>query len=133
MFFRDMPVNTIPVWYSKHLGSEFTVDSNGDYTGEKEDRYSEPVMRRLNISPAHGSVVEDAFGDNISYSKIITTTRMDLGIDEDSLVWDEEPRRKQDGTTDFSKAKYRVVRVAKGRYHMRYALNSLLEANDSED
>lgn len=132
MLFRDMPVNTIPVWHSEYLGTDFTVDSNGDYTGEKENRYTEPVRRRLNLSPAHGNVVHDVFGSNINYSRVITTTRMNLGITENSLIWDVEPSKKSDGTTDFSKAKYRVVRVAKGRYHMRYALRNLLDSGDGD-
>ena len=127
-------INTRKVWYALYIGKESAVDENGDYTGETVVKYSAPKMTRANLSAARGTVEEDIFGANIHHTKTMATAKMNLGIDENTLVWDEEPALLPDGTADPQTAKYEVVRVARGHYHIHYALRQLNQSHgDSED
>lgn len=122
---RDLLANTKPLWYALYLGERLLRDSNGDYTGETAPLYEKPVPFRGNISPARGNADEDAFGTNLDYSKTISTARMDLPIDEHTLIWEGDPKAADDGTTVFDNAQYRVVAVARGIYHVKYAIQKL--------
>ena len=130
---RDLLANTKPLWYALYLGKQPITDEHGDYTGESEIQYSEPVPFRANISPARGSVETDSFGANLDYSKTISTANTKLPIDEYSLIWDKEPDKKEDGTTDFDKAQYKVVAVAVGLYHVKYAIQKLQQNGGTQD
>jgi len=131
----DNRLNTVELWHLKWAGETDEVDDYGDYTGESTKEYLEPVKIRANLSPAHGAEEDAVFGASINYSKILTTANMRMGIDEHSLLSDKEPivTKTKDGKCTVSGSfgdggeTYRVVRVAKGRYHMRYALESLHE------
>lgn len=119
---RDLISNTKLLWYALYSEKVPIMDENGDYTGEDAPGYSEPVKFRANISPARGSSESDVFGASLDYSKTISTANMALPIDEYSLIWDKEPEKKTDGTIDFDKAQYKVVAVACGLHHVKYAL-----------
>jgi len=131
----DNYLNTVELWHLKWVGETEEVDSNGDYTGESATAYLNPVKIRANLSPAHGKTEDEVFGASINYSKILTTANMNLGIDEHSLLSDREPNvvsldKKTcsvNGSFGNGGAAYKVVRVAKGLYHMRYALKTLHE------
>ena len=124
---RDLLANTKRLWYSVYKGKQPIIDENGDFTGEYIESYGEPVAFRANISPAKGSSEADVFGASITYSKTISTANMNLPIDEYSLIFDKEPERKEDDTVDFEKAQYEVVAVARGLYHVKYAIKKLHE------
>lgn len=122
----DARINTVPLWYALYSESAPAVDENGDYTGESSSGYGDPVKIRANLSPARGREEDDIFGASLNYNKTITTARMNLGIDEHTLIWDSDPGEDADPST----AKYRVVGVAKGHYHMRYALRQIRQEGD---
>lgn len=131
----DARINSVPLWHLQYVGETELKDENGDYTGESSIVYKKPVKIRANLSPAHGSSEDDVFGTSVTYSKILTTANMKLGIDEHSLLSDKKPAVTMidsktctiDGDFGNGGACYRVVRVAKGLYHMRYALKTLHE------
>ena len=123
-------INTRKIWYALCLGEEPVLDSNGDMTGEYQPSYSLPVMTRATISSARGTINYDIFGMNLEFTKTMSTAKMNLGIDERSLLWDKEPVLTN-GAVDPETADYRVVRVAKGHYHVHYALQQL-NHNDEE-
>lgn len=127
---RDLIANTKPLWYALYGEKIPITDERGDFTGEYITSYSEPVSFRANISPARGSSEADVFGAALDYSKTISTASMSLPIDEYSLVWDEKPEKLPDGTTDFDKAQYKVVAVARGLYHVKYALKRLAKSSE---
>lgn len=122
---RDLIANTKPLWYALYGKKVPITDEWGDFTGEYATSYSEPISFRANISPARGSSEADVFGAALDYSKTISTANLSLPIDEYSLIWDEEPEKLSDGTTDFDKAQYKVVAVARGLYHVKYAVKKL--------
>ena len=122
---RDLLANTKPLWYALYLGEKEVTDEYGDFTGETEAEYSEPVPFRANISPARGASDEDAFGANLDYSHTISTANTTLPIDEYSLIWDKEPDTDEDGVVNYDTAQYKVVAVAVGLYHVKYAIQKL--------
>lgn len=125
-------INTRKVWYSHYLGMEQDTDENGDFTGEPISHYSAPRMLRANLSAARGTSENDIFGTNLRYSKTLSTSKMDTDIDELTLLWDKEPELDDNGEPDPKTAKYRVVGVAAGHYHIHYALRQM-NPEESED
>ena len=129
----DVRINTVYVWYSNVLQDDVELkDGNGDYTGEYGTLYSKPVRIRANLSPAHGSAEDEVFGLSVNYTKILTTANMNRDISLHSLIWDEKPSvdddfslLQDDENVLVGDSVYRVVRVGKGHYHMRYALRKL--------
>lgn len=127
-------INQVNVWYANFSESTETVDENGDYTGEPTVSFGEVKKTRANLSPARGTFAEDIFGANLKYSKTMSTSHMDLGIDERTILWDEEPEVNQDGTPkDPLTAKYRVAAIARGHYHIHYALRQMNESEGVTD
>ena len=118
-------INTKKIWYAFYVDDEPVRDENGDLTGEYRSGYGKPLMTRANLSAARGLAENDIFGTNIRYSKTMSTAKMYLGIDEKTLIWDEPPKLKEDGTADPKSAKYRVAAIAAGHYHVHYALRQL--------
>lgn len=130
---HDARINTVYIWFSTVIqdGVEL-VDGNGDYTGEYGTLYAKPVKVRANLSPAHGSAEDEVFGLSVNYTKVLTTAKMNIGITIDSLVWDEEPSVdddfyivQDDENALINDSVYRVVRIGKGHYHLRFALKKL--------
>lgn len=115
---RTLNRNKSTFYASYYLGNVEVVDENGFYTGERVSEYTGPEEKSGNISPASGSVIQEVFGTNISYDKVIALDD-DLGIDENTHLWvDKTP---EDGEYD-----YVVKRVAT-------SLNSVLIAISKVD
>lgn len=120
---RDVRANTTKIWYSVPSYASPETDGNGDFTGEFEQEYSNVRMKRMTLSPYRGSVDDDYFGASLNYSASLTTADMTLPITEGTLMWDEE--QNPEYPPDCATAKYVVVAIARGKYHMRYAVNLL--------
>ena len=127
---RDLRSNTRKLWYSLYQSKTKVYDENGDFTGYEEG-YSEPVAFRANLSATRGTqgftgtgASNEYFGSDVKYDLIISTSNMDLPIDEYSLVWTKTPAKTASGETDFEKAEYHVTAVARGIHHMKYAIRS---------
>ena len=125
-------INEKRVWYALYEGEVPAVDDNGDFTGENKSMYSEPHFTRANISPSRGTVSDDMFGTNVSYSNTMSTAKINLEIDEHTLLWDEEPKLLSNGKCDPDTAKYRVAAIARGHYHVHYALRQNTVEGDDE-
>ena len=140
---RNLKANNRTMWYALYQGVTDAVDANGDLTGEPTVSYSEPVQFEANLSATRGTqgftgtgASYDYFGADIQYDLIISTAQMNLPFDEYTLIWRTEPpytvvEETVNGvkTTrkvyDFSSAEFRVKAVARGLYHMKYAIRSL--------
>ena len=120
-------INTRKVWYAFFEDQIPEVDEDGNYTGEQLLVYGKPHMTRANLSASRGVARNDVFGLNTSYSKTMSTAKMNLGIDEQTLIWDEQPTLLDDnsGRVDPKTAKYRVAAIARGHYHIHYALRQM--------
>lgn len=120
--------NNKTMWYATYKETVTENDENGDITGDDTIAYVEPVEFHANLSATRGTQgftgtgsTVDYFGANIDYSLIISTAEMDLPIDEYSLIWTEQPVLV-DGKADPNTAQYVVNAVARGKYHMKYAI-----------
>lgn len=125
---RDLIRNNRHMWYATYTSETKEVDDNGDYTGNDMQEYSEPVAFAANLSATRGTqgftgtgADVDYFGADVDYSLIISTAKMDLPIDEHTLIWTTEPT-EVNGVVDYSSAQYVVTAVARGLYHMKYAI-----------
>ena len=127
----QLRINSRRMWTSVFVGNKQERDKNGDYTGRLIPEYSEPVMFRGNLSPSRGTVRDDIFGESLQYSKTLSVTNMDIGINEQSILWDEKPVLDANGKADPKTAKYRVAAIARGHYHIHYALRQM-NAEDGE-
>ena len=120
--------NNKTMWYATYKETVTEYDENGDITGDDTIAYVEPVEFHANLSATRGpqgftgtGSTVDYFGASIDYSLIISTAEMDLPIDEYSLIWTEQPVLV-DGKADPNTAQYVVNAVARGKYHMKYAI-----------
>lgn len=128
---RDLASNTKRLWYSLYQGKQKVYDSNGDFTGQYTEAYTEPVMIRANLSATRGTqgftgtgASNDYFGSNVRYDRIISTCRMDLPINEHTVIWTHQPQEQAGGGYDYESAEYRVTAVAVGVQHTKYAIRS---------
>lgn len=131
---RNLIRNNRRMWYATFNDIVKRVDENGDYTGDDAIEYVEPVEFKANLSATRGTqgftgtgASPDYFGADIDYSLIISTAQMNLPIDEHTLIWTEEPVPVdgQGNYVDPETAQYVVTAVARGLYHMKYAIKRL--------
>lgn len=133
---RNLIRNNRRMWYATYGNEVPEVDENGDMTGDMVPGYSKPVEFHANLSATRGTqgftgtgASTDYFGSGIVYSLIISTAEMTLPIEEDTLIWTQEPRYLDNEETivDPQSAQYVVNAVARGLYHMKYAIKKLAE------
>lgn len=129
---RDLERNTRQLWYALYQGKARRLDTNGDFTGDYDLVFGEPVPFKAHVSATRGTqgftgtgTVADYFGADIDYTLIISTANQDLPIDEYSLIWKHTPDVDGSGNVDYSKADYRVTSVAVGQFHNKYAIKEL--------
>ncbi len=97
--FSDLKENQVPFWYQVYEGQEDELDGNGDKTGSKVAKYSNPVMAMARIGPNMGNAADSPFGRDITYDKSISTVQR-LPIDEYSRLFvDVVPEIREDGST----------------------------------
>lgn len=104
-------------WYALYQGETDTVDTDGNYTGGKTKKYSNPIKAEMNISAARGTADVDEFGINENYNRTIVTDEMDCPIGTDSILWIGIPT-----TEPYN---YRVTRVAKSLNSITYAITEV--------
>lgn len=136
---RDLRSNTRKLWYSNSEELVDILDEYGFPSGDKNVVRTNPVMFRANLSATRGTQgftgtgeSNDYFGSDIDYSLIISTSRMDLPIAEDTIIWNAEPQRTADGSGwDCNTNAFRVTAVARGLHHMKYAVKRMSEVRAS--
>jgi len=129
---RDLIRNNRTMWYAVCPSVTKEVDENGDFTGNELMAPVKPVEFHANRSATRGTqgftgtgADVDYFGADVDYALIISTARMDLPIDEHSLIWTEKPVLDENGYADPDSAQFAVTAVAKGLYHMKYAIKEM--------
>ena len=103
---RALKRNKRTFWYALYGQEVELTDADGNYTGETEIGYGDPVECKANISPATGQSNMEMFGNLTDYDRVIVSDDLTLPIDENSVLWID--RTPTDGTHD-----YVVRRVAK--------------------
>lgn len=121
---RSCKKNKQKIYYSLYGSKVPILDENGDPTGDFETGYSMPVSFFANISAGKGTAEDEVFGKGIDFTRAISSTNMELPIDEFSRLWFEtEPKLNEDGTVDGDSADYTVAAtVARSRNSLMIAI-----------
>ena len=105
---RNLNRNMRGFYYSLLDSTDTLTDSAGYDTGEPVSVYANPVYAKGNISPSRGEAIQEQFGIDLEYDKVIQLQGIDWPIDENTVLWvDKTPPASFEGTWD-----YVVVRVA---------------------
>lgn len=110
---RCMTRNKSTLYYASYSGETEVLDEYGNYTGEYDLTYGNPVRVSGNVSAAQGGIQSREFGVSENYDKVIVLDDRDAPIDEHSILWvDTLPHLNDDGSTD-TPHDYVVHRIAR--------------------
>lgn len=84
---RDLRRNLSTVSFRLYEGRDEIIDTYGNPTGSFAPKYGELQTASLCVSPNKGSSETDMFGSLEDYDRILTTSRTDCAIDENSILW----------------------------------------------
>lgn len=98
--------NRRPVAYAFYLGVTDVVNSDGEYTGEHEVSYTDPVKALMNVSGGRGQADINLFGIGSSTMRTIVTEDLDTPFSEETVFWIETD-------PDTEPYDYRVVNVSR--------------------
>jgi len=98
--------NRRPVAYAFYQGVTDVVNDDGEYTGEHEISYSEPVKALMNVSGGRGQADINLFGIGSSSMRTIVTEDLETPFSEETVFWVE----RDPDTEPFD---YRVVNIAR--------------------
>jgi len=114
---RELERNKQRIYYALYTGKVDAVDANGYKTGEKTKSYSDPVPFRINVSPARGNADREIFGIELSYTRTMTTDKLNCPIDVDTILWV--------GRDTSEPHNYIVVRKAQSLNDIVYAIREV--------
>lgn len=123
---RNSKKNLQKFYYALYSDSVPEVDENGFYTGETTKGYTTPVLVKANISASRGTSEQDVFGQSVDYTKVISTTKTSLPIDEQSLIWIETVPSLE-GTVNSKTADYTVSQIAKSLNVLNIAIKKVIK------
>lgn len=98
--------NRRPVAYAFYEGTTELTDENGNFTGEFQVNYSEPVRALMNVSGGRGQANVRLFGIGSEFDRTIVTDDLTTPFSTDTVFWIETD-------PDNAPFDYRVVRVAR--------------------
>ena len=107
---RTVQRNKRDVWYALYLGEQEVVDEDGNYTGETEIAYGDPVHIRANVSPATGNTNMEMFGNFADYSRVVVTDDVSIPVNENAVMWIGREPTEGHGIEGYN---YIVKRVAR--------------------
>lgn len=135
---RDLKRNQRKLYYATFIEKQpiYKKDDNGNVvyldgepveTGQYTNGYSNPKELEISTSANKGSSEIDLFGTSLQYDRTLSTTNIDLDIDEYSVLWvDCKPVIKEDGTTD-TPFDYKVKKVAPSLNQLVIAISKVRE------
>lgn len=103
---RTLKRNRRPVAYAFYNGVTEILDDDGNYTGEYEVHYTEPVKSLMNVSGGRGAADVAMFGLNSAYARSIVTDDLETDFNTETVFWIETD-------PDTEPHDYRVVGVAR--------------------
>lgn len=104
--------NLTTFYYANVSGKTALQDSQGNYTGEYEIAYTEPVAVKGNVSAAMGAVYESPAGLTAGYDKVIVCDQADLPIQDCSVCWiDVSPDQPYDYVVSRIRRSFNSVRI----------------------
>lgn len=98
--------NRRPVAYAFYEGTTELTDENGNFTGEFQVNYSDPIRALMNVSGGRGQANVRLFGIGSEFDRTIVTDDLETPFSTDTVFWIETD-------PDNDPFDYRVVRVAR--------------------
>jgi hypothetical protein len=86
---RTVQRNKRPIWYALYNGVTEVVDDDGNYTGEQEVSYGEPIQARLNVSGGRGQAEIELFGVDNPFTRTAVTDDLTTPFTTDTIFWFE--------------------------------------------
>lgn len=114
---RTLNRNKKTIYYAQYAGKTPIVDSNGLKTGEYTISYGDPVAINVNVSANRGAADVGMIGINENYVRSIVTDDMDCPINEETVLWIDQPLTKPHN--------YVVTLVAKSINSITYAVKKV--------
>ena len=104
---RTLKRNKRPVAFAFYDGVQELTDDYGNYTGEYDVSYTEPVKTKMNVSGGRGQADIALFGLTQTFGRTATTEDLETPFNTETVMWIE---------TDPDKGEpfdYRVVAVSR--------------------
>jgi hypothetical protein len=86
---RTLNRNKRTIWYALYNGVTEVVDEDGNYTGEQEVSYGEPIQARMNVSGGRGQAEIELFGVDNPFTRTAVTDDLDTTFNTDTIFWFE--------------------------------------------
>ena len=86
---RTVQRNKRTIWYALYNGVTEVVDEDGNYTGEQEVSYGEPIQARMNVSGGRGQAEIELFGVDNPFTKTAVTDDLTTPFTTDTIWWFE--------------------------------------------
>lgn len=103
---RTVKRNKRPVAYAFYAGVQEKTDDWGNYTGEYEVFYTDPVKTLMNVSGGRGQADIALFGLTDTFARTATTEDLDTPFNTETVFWVETD-------PDTDPFDYRVVAVSR--------------------
>lgn len=120
---RSLERNKRLIHYALFTGKTASVDEYGNFTGDYELTYGDPMPVGMNVSAAKGKYSTLQFGGLELYDKVMVTADMNCPITETTRLWVETvPRDAENNVTPHD---YVVTGVARGLNSISYAVKKV--------
>ena len=86
---RTVQRNKRTIWYALYNGVTEVVDDDGNYTGEQEVSYGEPIQARMNVSGGKGRAEIELFGTDTPFTKVAVTDDLNTPFNSETIFWFE--------------------------------------------
>ena len=86
---RTLQRNKRTIWYALYNGVTEVVDDDGNYTGEQEVSYGEPIQAKMNVSGGRGQAEIELFGVDNPFTRTAVTDDLDTPFNTDTIFWFE--------------------------------------------
>lgn len=103
---RTLKRNKRPVAYAFYAGVQEKTDEYGNYTGEYEVFYTDPVKTLMNVSGGRGQADISLFGLTETFARTVTTEDLDTEFNTETVFWIETD-------PDTEPFDYRVVAISR--------------------
>ena len=120
---RTLKRNKRPVAYATYDGVQELTDGLGNYTGEYDVLYSEPIKTFMNVSGGRGQSNIALFGLTDNFARTAVTEDLETEWNTDMVFWVEND-------PDTEPFDYRVVQVSRTINQVVIALSEVERSND---
>ena len=103
---RTLKRNKRPVAYAFYAGVQEKTDEYGNYTGEYEIFYTDPVKTLMNVSGGRGQADIALFGLTQTFARTATTEDLETPFNTETVFWIEND-------PDTQPHDYRVAAVSR--------------------